>query len=372
MTENSKKHINSLLEKAIAGEEITREEAYFLYNHAPLHLLVSTADLIRRKLHPENMVSWMVDRNVNITNVCISRCKFCNFFCSKNSEKAYVTGIEDYRQKIEELFKLGGNQLLLQGGLNPELGLDFYENLFRNLKSEYPNLKLHALSPAEIDFLAKKEGKSHKEILISLREAGLDSLPGAGAEILAERVRKIVSPNKLSGTEWLEVMRVAHKLNMLTSATMMFGHVETRKERIDHLISIRDLQKEKPEGSPGFKSFIPWPYYEAGTTLEKTGMVKEIPTALEYIRLIVISRIILHNIPNIQASWLTVGPDTASLCLHAGANDLGSIMIEENVVSAAGASYTSGAEDLQNLIRKAGFTPRKRNQDFSDYEEVKL
>ncbi|PLW94361.1 MAG: dehypoxanthine futalosine cyclase, partial [Marinilabiliales bacterium] len=240
--------INNLLEKAISGEEISREEACVLYENAPLYLLVSAADFIRQKMHPENTVSWMVDRNVNITNVCISGCKFCNFFCSKNSDKAYVTEMDEYRQKIEELYKLGGNQLLLQGGLNPELGLKFYENLFRNLKAEYPSLRLHALSPAEIDFLAKKEGTSHKEILVSLREAGLDSLPGAGAEILAERVRKIVSPNKLSGAEWLEVMRQAHKMNMLTSATMMFGHVETREERIEHLISIRELQKEKPDG----------------------------------------------------------------------------------------------------------------------------
>lgn len=370
MTKKAESHIPSLLEKNIQGEEITQSDAIFLYKKAPLHLLMSAADLIRKKVHPENTVSWMVDRNVNITNVCVSGCKFCNFYCSKNSSKSYVTGMDEYRQKIEELYKLGGNQLLLQGGLNPELGLNFYENLFRNLKSEYPNLKLHALSPAEIDFLAKKEGKSHLETLTRLRESGLDSLPGAGAEILAKRVRKIVSPNKLSGAEWLEVMRQAHKMNMLTSATMMFGHVETREERIDHLISIRELQKEKPEGHIGFMSFIPWPYLEAGTTLKKTSLVKNIPTTIEYIRLIAISRIVLHNIPNIQASWLTVGPDTASLCLHAGANDLGSIMIEENVVSAAGASYSSGAEELQDMIRKASFISRKRNQDFTDYKEV--
>ncbi|MBN2727589.1 MAG: dehypoxanthine futalosine cyclase [Bacteroidales bacterium] len=369
MTNKPDFHINLLLEKAMTGEEITREEAVFLYREAPLHLLMSTANLIRKKLHPENTVSWMVDRNVNITNVCVSGCKFCNFFCSKNSDKAYVTDMYEYRQKINELFALGGNQLLLQGGLHPELGLKFYENLFQTLKSEFPQLKLHALSPAEIDFLAKKEEKSHLEILTRLREAGLDSLPGAGAEILSERVRKIVSPNKLSGHEWLEVMRVAHKMNMLTSATMMFGHVETVEERIDHLISIRELQSEKPTGSPGFMSFIPWPFYDVGTTLEKTGLVKKLPTAIGYIRLISIARIVLHNISNIQASWLTVGPETASLCLHSGANDLGSIMIEENVVSAAGASYSSGAEELQEVIRKAGFTPRKRNQDFTDYRE---
>lgn len=362
-------NVKLLLDKALE-QDLSIEEAVFLYDNADTSLLMLYADKIRQKLHPNNTVSWIIDRNVNITNVCISGCRFCNFFCSINSPRAYITKIEEYRQKITELFTLGGNQLLLQGGLHPDLGLEFYINLFSQLKIEFPTLKLHALSPAEVHFLSQKENINHKETLLSLRNAGLDSLPGAGAEILSERVRKIVSPNKLSGKEWLDVMRSAHSINMLTSATMMFGHIESKKERMEHLISLRELQKEKPLNSSGFKSFIPWPFYSENTELKRSNLVKNDISPYAYIRLLSMSRIILNNIPNIQASWLTVGPKTTSICLHAGANDVGSIMIEENVVSSAGASYKAGAKDLQKLIEKSAFIPRKRNQDFSDYKEV--
>ncbi|PKP05371.1 MAG: dehypoxanthine futalosine cyclase [Bacteroidetes bacterium HGW-Bacteroidetes-6] len=357
--------VQNILSKPLNGEKIGIHEAEWLYMHAPTELLVNAAHRLRMKLHPENEVSWIIDRNVNITNVCITGCRFCNFSCSRNSATAHVTSRNEYRQKIEELFEFGGDQLLLQGGLNPDLNIEFYTSLFSWMKSEYPALKLHALSPAEVDYIAKTENLSHEEVLKILISSGLDSLPGAGAEILNERVRQIVSPAKISSNNWLEVMRTAHRLGMVTSATMMFGHVETPQERIEHMIRIRDLQDEKPSGMPGFLSFIPWPFYGENTTLQKEGLVKNFPTPIQYVRLIALSRLVLNNIPNIQASWLTVGKTTASACLWSGANDLGSIMIEENVVSAAGASYHMNATEMQELIIDTGFVPRKRNQDFS-------
>lgn len=361
-----KTDIDILLAKPLHDEELSPEESLFVYQNAPLPQLISAAHAMRMKLHSENKVSWIIDRNVNISNVCITGCRFCNFSCSKNSASAYVTKREEYRKKISELFALGGNQLLLQGGLNPALDLNFHCDLFRWMKSEFPELKLHALSPAEVDFMARTEKMSHHDVLQTLINAGLDSLPGAGAEILCDRVRKIVSPSKISADGWIEVMRVAHKLGLVTSATMMFGHVETLEERIEHMIRIRELQKEKPENAPGFLSFIPWPFYGKDTALEKAGLVDKSVTPVEYIRLIATARLVLNNIPNIQASWLTVGKTTASVCLYAGANDLGSIMIEENVVSSAGASYRMNADEMLQLISDSGFEPRRRNQDFTD------
>lgn len=357
---------STLLSKPLIGEELSPKEALQIYEHASFPQLIAAAHAMRMKLHTENEVSWIIDRNVNITNVCITGCRFCNFSCSKNSTAAYVTSRDEYRNKINELFALGGNQLLLQGGLNPALDLKYYCDLFSWMKSEFPHLKLHALSPAEVDYMARTEQMSHEEVLKTLTKSGFDSLPGAGAEILNDRVRNLVSPSKISADNWIEVMRTAHKLGLVTSATMMFGHVETHEERIDHMIRIRELQKEKPENAPGFLSFIPWPFYGKDTTLMKEGLVQNFPTPLEYIRLIATARLVLNNIPNIQASWLTVGKTTAAVCLYAGANDLGSIMIEENVVSSAGASYRMHADEMQQLISDSGFVPRRRNQDFTD------
>lgn len=357
--------LHDILTKPLKNELISFDEAEWLYANAPTELLISAAHKMRMKLHANNYVSWIIDRNVNITNVCITGCRFCNFSCSKNSTDAYVTTREEYRLKIEELFRLGGNQLLLQGGLNPSLNLDFYTSLFTWMKSEFPQLKLHALSPAEIDYIARTENMSLQNVIEALVNSGLDSLPGAGAEILSNRVRNLVSPSKISSDSWLGVMRVAHRLGLVTSATMMFGHVETAAERIEHLIQIRNLQSEKPSEVPGFVSFIPWPFYGENTTLQKEGLTKEFPSPLSYVRLIALSRLMLNNIPNIQASWLTVGKATAAVCLWAGANDLGSIMIEENVVSSAGASHRLDATEMQKLIVDSGFIPRRRNQNFS-------
>lgn len=361
-------NLERLYTKALNSEELSLQEGSFLYNNAPTEDLIFIADRIRHKLHPTDEAGWMIDRNVNITNVCFSQCTFCNFCRKKNSDDAFVTTIEEYRKKIDELFSLGGDQILLQGGMNPDLGLEFYIDLFRSLKKDYPTLKLHALGPPEIVYLSKKDRLSYKEVLNRLVSAGLDSLPGAGAEILSDRVRKVLSPGKATAGEWLGVMREAHMIDLPTSSTMMFGHIETREERIMHLVQLRDLQKEKPEGHYGFITFVPWPFQDKGTVLaEESGIMNSI-SGMEYIRIIAISRIMLNNIMNIQASMLTVGRETAMLALHAGANDLGSIMIEENVVSAAGASFRFDAGEIKAIIREAGFKPRRRNQKYEAVE----
>ena len=327
--------LEELYDKALRLIPLDIEEGVALYATAPVEELMFIANKLRQLHNPGKIVGWMIDRNVNITNICFSQCSFCNFCRKKGSADAYITSADEYKSKIDELYSLGGDQLLLQGGMNPDLGIGFYIDLFRNLKKSYPSLKLHALGPPEIVYLAKKERLSYSVVLSFLTEAGLDSLPGAGAEILSDRVRRIVSPAKATSEEWLAVMREAHILNLPTSATMMFGHVETARERIEHLIRIRDLQAEKKHNHYGFITFIPWAFQDEGTALLNKQKVKSSYNGPDYIRMIAISRIILNNIRNIQASILTVGKEIGMLSLHAGANDLGSIMIEENVVSAA-------------------------------------
>jgi cyclic dehypoxanthinyl futalosine synthase len=356
--------LEELYEKALRLIPLDLEEGVALYTSAPVEELMFVANKLRQLHTPGNSVGWMIDRNVNITNICFSQCSFCNFCRKKGSEDAYITSTDEYISKIDELHTLGGDQLLLQGGMNPELGLGFYVDLFRNLKRLYPSLKLHALGPPEIVYLAKKERLSYSRVLSELVEAGLDSLPGAGAEILSNRVRKIVSPGKATTEEWLEVMRQAHILNLPTSATMMFGHIETTEERIEHLIRLRDLQSEKQENHFGFITFIPWAFQDEGTVLLKKHGVRSTYNGPDYIRMIAISRIMLSNIHNIQASILTVGKETGMLSLHAGANDLGSIMIEENVVSAAGSNNRFNAGEMQEIIKEAGFVPVRRNQKY--------
>ena len=350
------------------------EEAYWLWEEAPLERLAAVADEVRRNVVPDpNVVTWQIDRNVNITNVCISGCKFCNFHCKPHeAEREFITTIEEYRSKIDRMLELGGDQLLLQGGLHPKLGVEFYEELFQELKKMYPAVRLHALGAPEVAHVAKVSGISTREALERLVAAGLDSLPGAGAEILVDRVRKQISPAKPSVEEWLQVMHQAHEMNLPTSATMMYGHVETPRERIDHLLKIRDLQAQCPAGNWGFIAFIPWIFRSSGTRLEREGVKSEF-SPLEYIRIIAVSRLVLNNINNIQASWLTVGKATAQLALHSGANDMGSIMIEENVVSSAGANNSFDAEGIQKAIREAGFEPRLRDQLYREraYRGVK-
>jgi len=359
-----RKITEQLIKKAINSGFLSLEEGKTLYETLPLPALMYIGNEIRKKLHPGGLVTWIIDRNVNITNACVSGCKFCNFYKPVNHSGCYITSIEEYVRKIDEMYFLGGNQLLLQGGMHPHLGLAFYTNLFSALKKRYPDLRLHALGPPEIVHIARLEKLSFREVLQSLVGSGMDSLPGAGAEILADRVRKILSPVKCTAGEWLDVMKTAHELNLTTSATMMFGHIETLEERLQHMISIREVQFLRPLGHKGFLSFIPWPFQDDNTVLKERSGVRNTVTADEYIRMIAISRIMLPNIPNIQASWLTVGKNTAQLCLHAGANDFGSIMIEENVVSVAGAHNTFDAAGIQKAIMEAGFEPRQRNQDF--------
>jgi cyclic dehypoxanthinyl futalosine synthase len=358
-----------LLQRALAFDFLTAEEGVFLLEQAPTAELMHVAHQLRKEQVPHNNVTWIIDRNSNTTNVCIANCKFCNFYRRPGHGEAYITTIEEYKQKIDETFALGGEQLLLQGGHHPDLGLDFYVKLFRELKALYPNLKLHALGPPEIAHIAKLEKASHTEVLQALQDAGLDSLPGAGAEILSDRVRRLISKGKCGGEEWLDVMRAAHQLRITTSATMMFGHIETNWERMDHLVRMRAVQSEKPADAKGFLAFIPWPFQDEDTILKKIKRARNAVTGDEYVRMIALSRIMLPNVVNIQASWLTVGKRVAQLCLHAGANDFGSIMIEENVVSAAGARFRFTADGIQAAIREAGFTPRLRNQQY-EYRDV--
>ncbi len=354
---------DKILLKALNLDPVSVEEGLFIYENVSTAELMLVAHECRQKQVPGNKVGWIIDRNVNITNVCISGCKFCNFHCKINEEAQYITTIDEYCKKTEELIAVGGRQLLLQGGMHPKLGLAFYTDLFSELKNRYPNVKLHALGPPEVAFLAKKERMTFREVLEKLVESGLESLPGAGAEILSDRVRKTISPGKCNTKDWLDVMREAHKMNLVTSATMMFGHIETKQERIEHLALLRSVQAEKPEGNHGFVTFVPWPFMDEGTVLKKEGISNK-TTANDYLRLVAISRIMLNNVKNLQASWLTVGAATGQLCLHGGANDLGSIMMEENVVSAAGAQYKLDAAGIQQAIIDAGFEPQYRNQAY--------
>ena len=358
-----------IYEKALRLEPLSADEAVSLYRESSLAELMVLAKLLREKHVPGNSAGWMIDRNVNITNICFSQCKFCNFCRKPGDPDTYITTIDEYRQKITELFEKGGNQLLLQGGMHPSLGLNYYTGLFKQLKAEFPDLKLHALGPPEIVHLASKEKRSFRFILEELVKSGLDSLPGAGAEILVDRVRKIVSPAKASMEEWLGVMKEAHKLNLPTSATMMYGHIESIEDRIIHLIRIRDLQDQKPDGHYGFITFIPWPFQDEGTVLARAYGVYNTTGITDHIRIIAISRIVLNNISNIQSSILTTGRDAALMSLHAGANDLGSVMMEENVVSSAGTSTMFDAEELKAVIREAGFSPVLRNQKYEPVEE---
>lgn len=358
--------VSNLLQKALNNQFLSAEEGEFLFHHAATAELMFVANELKKQKKKHKKVTWIIDRNLNTTNVCIANCKFCNFFRVPGHEESYVTSMEEYRKKIEETIKYGGNQLLLQGGHHPDLGLKFYEDTFKGIKEMFPNIKLHSLGPPEIAHIAKLEGKTHTEVLSALKKAGLDSLPGAGAEILNDRVRRLISKGKCSGKEWLDVMRAAHQLNITTSATMMFGHIETVAERFEHLVWLREVQNEKPKEAKGFIAFIPWPFMDDGTLLKRVKGVSNTVTDDEYIRMIALSRIMLLNIENIQASWLTVGKKTAQICLHAGANDFGSIMIEENVVSAAGAPHRFTADGIQKAISEAGFEPQLRTQEYED------
>lgn len=356
--------LSDLYAKAMRFEFLSIEEGMYLFEHAPLAELTFVANELRKIQVPHGKVTWIIDRNMNTTNVCVANCKFCNFYRIPGHGEAYVTDIATYKEKIEETFKYGGEQLLLQGGHHPGLGLAYYTDLFKQLKSMFPNLKLHALGPPEIAHITELEKSNHHDVIKALIEAGMDSLPGPGAEILNDRVRRLVSNGKCGAQEWLDIMHEAHKQGLTTSATMMFGHVETLEERFEHLVKLREVQAKKPADAKGFIAFIPWTFQDVDTLLQRIRGTKNLTTPEEYIRMIAMSRIMLPNVKNIQASWLTVGKQVAQMCLNAGANDFGSIMIEENVVSAAGAPHRFTAQGIQDAIREAGFEPQLRNQQY--------
>lgn len=335
---------------------LDRQSAEILYHEASLHTLAALAHGLRLRLHPEPVVTYVGDRNINYSNVCVCACRFCAFFRPPESPEGYLISREDLARKVEETLRLGGTQILLQGGHHPDLPLEWYENLLRWLRASWPQLHIHAFSPPEIFFWSEKSGLAVPEILRRLKEAGLDSLPGGGAEILHNEVRRQVSPNKCTADQWLMVMEEAHKLGLRTTATMMFGHEEQAGHRLDHLFAVRALQ----DRTHGFTAFIPWTFQPAHTRIA----VEPLP-APAYLRLLAVSRLVLDNVPNIQASWVTMGPQVAQLALFYGANDFGSLMIEENVVAAAGVSYQMSRRDIHKVIRAAGFTPRQRNMDYT-------
>ncbi|MBC8072407.1 MAG: dehypoxanthine futalosine cyclase [Deltaproteobacteria bacterium] len=332
-----------------------------LYDEADLFALGEAADVRRAALHPEGVVTYIVDRNVNYTNVCTARCKFCNFYTPPSAKDGYVLSREVLAEKFRETEALGGVQILLQGGLNPELGLAWYEDLFRWTKANF-RLRLHALSPTEIIHLANLEDISVREVLVRLREAGMDSLPGGGAELLHDEIRNRISPFKNTTDEWLEVMRQAHMLGMKTTCTMVFGFQETGDHILTHLDRLRALQDEALARNNGgqFTAFITWPFQADGTRLK----LRDDTSAWRYLRIQALARLYLDNIPNLQVSWPTLGAEIGEVGLRFGANDFGSVMIEENVVSQAGAHFMLTAEQIEHHIRQAGFRPARRNMQY--------
>jgi cyclic dehypoxanthinyl futalosine synthase len=332
---------------------LSAAEALELLEHGDLLELGARADDVRRARHPGDEVTFIVDRNINYTNVCVSGCRFCAFYRQPGSADAYVLPPDEIHAKIEETMDLGGTAIMMQGGLHPGLDITWYERLFSGIKARYP-IHIHSLSPPEIAHIADVSGLGLEETLRRLQAAGLDSLPGGGAEVLVDRVREAVSPHKIPAATWLEVMRVAHGLGMPGTATMMFGSLDTAAERVEHLRVIRDLQDE----TGGFTAFIPWTFQAGNTDLQHDHLPA---TGWDYLRLLALSRAFLDNVPNIQASWVTQGLRIGQVALDFGANDMGSTMIEENVVRAAGVSHRVTVEEMVTAIRAAGFTPVQRD-----------
>jgi len=327
--------------------------------HSDLLELGELADAMRRSLHPEGIVTFVVDRNINYTNVCINRCTFCAFYRDVDSPDAYVLPMEELFKKIEETVALGGTQILLQGGLHPDLGLDYYVDLLRVIKERY-EVNIHGFSPPEVSYLADRHNLTIRETLVILKKAGLDSIPGGGAEILSDRVREILSPRKIKSPVWLKVMGEAHRLGMRTTATMMFGSVETPEDILEHLDSIRDLQ----DRTGGFTAFIPWSFQPGNTELNRQRKVHS-ATAVDYLRVLALSRLYLDNVENIQASWVTQGLKLAQVALRFGANDFGSTMIEENVVASTGVGFRVSKKDIIGAIQSAGFRPAQRDTCYN-------
>ncbi|MSO82529.1 MAG: dehypoxanthine futalosine cyclase [Acidobacteria bacterium] len=347
---------DELARKVTAGGRVSAAEALALYRHAPTHLLGRLADAIRSRKHPGRIVTYIIDRNVNYTNVCVARCNFCAFYRPVGSADGYVLGFDEILRKIDETIAVGGNQLLLQGGHNPDLPIAWYEDLFRAVKARYPEFKLHALSPPEVLHIARINQLTVPAVIARLVTAGLDSIPGGGAEILVDRVRKLLNCHgKASADEWIDVMRQAHRAGLRTTATMMYGTVETDEERIEHMMRIRGLQDD----TGGFTAFITWSYQPEHT--ERGGTEA---TGIDYLRTLALARIVLDNVDNLQASWVTQGGKVGQLSLAYGANDMGSVMIEENVVRAAGAAYCMDEVEIVVNVEDAGFIPKRRNMHY--------
>jgi cyclic dehypoxanthinyl futalosine synthase len=352
--------MTDLVEKVRAGERVSAREALELYRSAPTPVLGQLADEIRQRKHPEGVVTYIIDRNVNYTNVCVAKCNFCAFYREVGSPDGYVLGFDELFRKIDETIAVGGVQLLLQGGHNPDLPLSWYEDLFRAVKDRYPSFKLHALSPPEVIHLSRLAQLPVPAIIDRLVAAGLDSIPGGGAEILVDRVRKLLHCyGKATSDEWLDVMRHAHRAGLRTTATMMYGTLETDVERVEHMMRLRDLQDE----TGGFTAFITWSFQPDHTELGAERRISE-ATGVDYLRTLAISRIVLDNFDNLQASWVTQGGKVGQLSLAYGANDMGSVMIEENVVRAAGASYCMDELEIVRNIEDAGFQPKRRSMHY--------
>lgn len=348
--------VDEIAGRVARGQRLDADAAIELYRRAPTSLLGRLADAVRRRRHPAGVVTYIIDRNVNYTNVCVARCRFCAFYRPVGSAEGYVLGVDEICRKIDETIALGGGQLLLQGGHNPDIPLEWYEDLFRAVKSRYPGFRLHALSPPEVIHIARLSRRPVPDVVDRLVRAGLDSIPGGGAEILVDRVRKILNCyTKATADEWLDVMRHAHRAGLRTTATMMYGTVETPEERLEHLLRLRELQDE----TGGFTAFIAWSYQPDHTELggaEATG--------IDYLRMLALSRLVLDNVDNLQSSWVTQGGKVGQMSLAFGANDMGSVMIEENVVRAAGAEYCMDEVDVVRNIENAGFVAKRRNMHY--------
>ncbi len=351
-----------ITEKLHSGGRIDRAEARYLLKRADLLAVGRLADGVRRRLHPHNRVTFVVDRNVNYTNICLSGCRFCAFYRSPGAEGGYLLSHEEIFAKVRELVEQGGTQLLLQGGLHPDLRIEWFEELFLGIGERFPTVQIHSLSPAEIVHIASLSGLSVADCLRRLRVAGLASLPGGGAELLVDGVRRRISPNKIRWRQWAAVMDEAHRQGMATTATLVFGFGERPADIIEHLFRLRDLQPA--EG--GFRAFIPWTFQPANTELGGEGA-----TGVDYLKVLAVSRLVLDNIPNIQGSWVTQGPAVAQTALFFGANDLGGTMLEENVVAAAGTSFRLSQEEIIALIREAGFLPARRDTGYRILQEYR-
>ena len=346
--------VEAVAKKVLGGERLSREEGVALLRDGDFLELGMLADSVRRRLHPEGIVTYIIDRNINYTNVCTAQCAFCAFYRDLPSKEGYLLSKEQLALKIEETLALGGNQILLQGGLHPDLGIEFYEELFRWMKSTYP-IWIHGLSPAEIKHIDKVSNLTTEQTLRRLIAAGLDSIPGGGAEVLSDRVRQIIGIAKGSTADWIDVMETAHRLGLRTTATMMFGHVETLEERIDHLLHLRDLQ----DRTGGFTAFIAWTFQPTNTAMAGDEL-----TSFQYLRTLAVARVMLDNFPSVQASWVTQGGKIGQVSLRFGANDFGSLMIEENVVSAAGAHFRLTEAEIAHNIQDAGFVPKRRTMHY--------